>query len=207
MKGFAALPIVIGVVVFLGLLWIAGSYLKDNPPVQRDQSPLSPPHQAESEQTNPDLGAGVSKPFYSKDGLYLTHTWPGAQFFSNEETEILVFNESGSQVEVKSFDLTYSVEGKTYPHKSGTWEKFPRKDNHERIEYINISPQYYQGQPLALAPGQKGKLHWHIQFGSTPLDGKQTVKVKLTLLKDGQTINIDEQFTRNSGTVFSKEGH
>lgn len=149
----------------------------------------------------------INNPFYSKDGISITHTWPGETFFSNEETEVLIFNESDSQVTVKSFDLTYSVEGKTYPHKSGTWEKFARKDSHERIEYINISPKHYQGQPLNLAQSQKGKLHWHINFGSTPLNGKQTVHVKLTLIKDGQTIIIDEQFNRESGQVFSKDNH
>lgn len=145
--------------------------------------------------------------FYSKGGLSFTHSWPGEGNFSAEETEILLFNESNSSFEVKSFDLTYSVEGKTYPHKSGTWEKFARKDSPEKIEYLNISPQYYKGEKLLLNPGQKGKLHWHIQFGPNPLDGKQTVAVKLTLLKDGQAININEQFHRDSGTVFSKGEH
>lgn len=156
---------------------------------------------------SPGLGAGVNKPFYSQDGLYLTHSWPSEGNFSAEETEILLFNESESNVEVKSFNLEYQVEGKTYPHKSGTWEKFPNRVSWERTEYLNISPNYYKGQPLDLARGEKGKLHWHINFGPTPLDGKQTIKVKLTLLKDGQTINIDEEFNRDSGTVFSKENH
>lgn len=184
--------IIIVAIVILGLLWMGGSYFTDN---------------SSSEQTNPDLGAGVNKPFYSKNGLHLTHSWPGEGNFSNEETEILLFNESNSAVEVKSFDLTYTVEGKTYPHKSGTWEKFPTIESWERNEYIMISPQYYKGEKLLLAPNQKGKLHWHINFGSQPLGGKQTVYVKLTLLKSGETVTIDEQFNRDSGTVFSKEDH
>lgn len=163
--------------------------------------------QGNQQQQSPNLGGGVNEPFYSKDGIYLTHSWPSEGNFSNEETEILLFNESDSSVEVKSFDLTYTVEGKTYPQKSGTWEKFPSKTSWDRTEYLNISAQHYQGQPLVLAQGEKGKLHWHINFGPTPLDGKQTVTVKLTLLKDGQTISIDEQFNRDSGTVFSKDEH
>lgn len=152
-------------------------------------------------------GYGMKKPFYSKDGISLQHYWPSEGSFSAEETEILLFNDNSSNLQVKSFDLVYMVEGKTYLQKSGTWEKFATKESWERIEYIMISPQYYKGELLLLTPGQKGKLHWHIQFGSQPLDGKQTVTVKLTLLKDGQAINIDEQFTRLSGTVVSKEDH
>lgn len=158
-------------------------------------------------QDQQDYKQSGSNPFYFQDDLSLTHSWPGEGNFSNEETEILLFNESNSSIEVKSFDLDYSVEGKTYPHKSGTWEKFPSKTSWERIEYLNISPQYYKNEPLILTSGQKGKLHWHIQFGPNPLDGKQIVTVKLTLIKDDQTININEQFTRSSGTVFSKDEH
>lgn len=206
MKGIAALPVIIVVVVILGLLFVADPYLRNNSTVTQPSQQTQ--HQEESDQKQPDLGAGVSKPFYSKDGLYLTHTWPGAnKYFSNEETEILLFNESNSSVEVKSFNLEYLVEGKTYAHKSGTWEKYARKDTPQNIEYLNISPQYYKGEPLILTPGQKGKLHWHVNFGPNPLDGKQTVKVKLTLVKDNQTININEQFNRNSGIVVTKEEH
>lgn len=200
--------IIVGVVLLLIAFFAVGSFFRDKrPDFTYGPNQQERQEQPEAQQTTPDLGAGVNKPFYSQDGLYLTHSWPGENNFSNEETEILLFNESDFNVEVKSFDLTYSVEGKTYPHKSGTWEKFPAKDNHERIEYLNISPQYYKGEQLLLTPGQKGKLHWHINFGSQPLDGKQTVKVKLTLIKNGQTLNIDEEFNRNSGQVFSKDEH
>ena len=194
--------IIIGIVVVLALFFVAGSYLKDKRP-----DFTKGPSQQGNQHGKPNLGMGVNEPFYSKDGLYLTHSWPGEGNFSNEETEILIFNESDSTIEVKSFDLTYSVEGKTYPQKSGTWEKFPSKESWERIEYIIISPQHYKGELLSLTPGQKGKLHWHIQFGPNPLDGKQIVKVNLSLLKNGQTININEEFTRPSGQVFSKDEH
>ncbi|TSC88329.1 MAG: hypothetical protein G01um10147_234 [Microgenomates group bacterium Gr01-1014_7] len=150
---------------------------------------------------------GSKAPFYNEDGITLQHYWPSEGSFSAEETEILLFNGNSQNLQVKSFDLSYMVERKTYPQKSGTWEKFPAKDSWEKIEYIMISPQYYKGEQLLLTPGQKGKLHWHMQFGSQPLDGKQTVNLKLTLLKGSETINIDEQFNRNSGVVVSKEDH
>lgn len=152
-------------------------------------------------------GYGSTASFYDKGGISLQHYWPSEGSFSAEETEVLLFNGNSSNLQVKSFDLTYTVEGKTYPQKSGTWEKFPSKESWEKIEYFNIDERHYQNQPLVLAPGEKGKLHWHIQFGSQPLDGKQTVKVKLTLLKGSETITIDEQFNRDSGTVVSKGEH
>lgn len=66
---------------------------------------------------------------------------------------------------------------------------------------------FFVAGSLTLARGEKGKLHWHINFGPNPLDGKQTIKLNLTLLRDGQTLNIDEEFNRDSGTVFTKENH
>lgn len=195
--------IIFGAVIIV-VLFVGGNLLQKKPFVNQPQPQQN---QQGHQQENPGLGEGINKPFYSKDGISLTHSWPAEGNFSNEETEILLFNESSSNLEVRSFDLTYSVEGKTYPQKSGTWEKFPSKTSWEKQEYLNISPQYYKDEPLILEKGQKGKLHWHIQFGSQPLDGKQIVTVKLILLKDGQTINIDEQFTRDSGTVFSKDKH
>lgn len=200
--------VIVGVVLLLIAFFVVGFNLRDKRP-DFIQGPSQQKHEQQktNQQNAPDLGAGVNEPFYSKDGLYLTHTWPIEGNFSAEETEILLLNESDSAVEVKSFDLTYNVEGKTYPHKSGTWEKFPDKVSWERIEYIMISTQYYKGEQLILGPGQKGKLHWHINFGSQPLDGKQTITVRLTLLKGSETIIINEQFTRASGAVFSKNEH
>ena len=202
--------IIIGVVILFAGLFLVGSRFRDMKPPDFTQPPKEqhqPTQQQGNQQAKHDLGEGINKPFYEKDGLYLTHTWPGERNFSNEETEILVFNESEDIVEVKSFDLTYSVVGKAYPHKSGTWEKFPSSTSWERSEYIMISKQYYKGEPLDLARGEKGKLHWHINFGKEPLDGKQTVNIKLTLLRDGETVTIDEEFSRNSGKVYSTDQH
>ncbi len=200
--------IVILVVLFFGFQFISGG-----PRHQPSGNPVTNIPQTNHKSQNTFQTQHESaqfdnkKPFYNQNSITLTHTWPGEKNFSNEETEVLIFNESNSKVEVKSFDLEYMVEGKTYPQKSGTWEKFPSKESWERMEYANISKQYYKGESLILEPNQKGKLHWHIQFGSQPLDGKQIVKFNLTLLKDGQTINIDEEFNRPSGQVFSKSEH
>lgn len=192
---------IFGAIIIIAL-FAGWNLLQKQPLVNQPQ-----PQQSQQEQQEESGGYGVKKPFYSKDDISLQHYWPGNGSFSNEETEILLFNDSNSNLQVKSFDVTYSVEGKTYPHKSGTWEKFATKEGWERIEHILISPQHYKGEQLLLTPGQKGKLHWHIDFGSKPLDGKQTVQLKLTLLKGNENITIDEQFNRDSGTVVSRDEH
>lgn len=199
------MPKIIAGAVLLSLGIIILGFFNRGGPKQLPVNQHTP--EQKSQQQEATVIAGRNKPFYAKDGIYLVHSWPGEKHFSNEETEILLLNESGSQAEVKSFDLSYAVAGKVYPHKSGTWEKYPSRNSWEQIEYLNIGKSYYQGQPLILAQGEKGKLHWHINFGPNPLDGKQTVTVKLTLLKGNETVNIDEQFSRDSGTVFTKNEH
>lgn len=178
--------------LLIGLFLVAGTVFKGN--------------EKEEYQTSSG-GYGYREAFWQKEGISLQHYWPGEENFSNEETEILIFNDSNVSIQIKSFSLDYSVEGKVYPHKSGTWEKYPSKTSWEKLEYLNISPQYYKGEQLIVKPGEKGKLHWHILFGPTPMSGKQTVHVKLTLLKKSQTINIDEEFQRDQGEVFSKDEH
>lgn len=180
-------------------------YLTTQPSNQGKQYPQS--QNQNQPKDNSYQGYGFKTPFYNNNGIVLQHYWPGEPSFSNEETEILLFNESSSNVEVTSFDLAYLVNGKTYSHKSGTWEKFSTIQSWDRTQYLNISQNYYKGEPLLLTPGQKGKLHWHIQFGEKPLDGEQTVKIDLMLQKDRQSIPISQTLSRLSGAVFSKTGH
>lgn len=197
------IKIIVIVVAIVAVVGFGYTQLPDTEP-DHDQPATQSNQPAKQESSG---GYGFKTPFYTKEGISLQNYWPSEGSFSAEETEILILNESSSDLQVKSYDLTYMVEGKVYPHKSGTWEKFPSLQSWDRTEHINISPQYYKGETLSLARGQKGKLHWHIQFGTQPLDGQQTVTVKITLLKDGQAINIDEQFNKDSGTVFSKDEH
>ncbi len=201
--------LVVVLVIVVGFIGVK-SLIRTTPSSSSNPTLNQPSQQQENQitnQQNPYNAYGFKTPFYENSEITLQHYWPTEGGFSAEETEILLFNKSNSPIEVKSFNIDYQVEGKSYPQKSGTWEKFPSFDSWERMEYLNISPQYYKGEKLLLSPGQKGKLHWHMQFGSQPLDGRQTVAVKLTLMKDGQIINIDEVFSRDSGTVFSSEGH
>lgn len=205
MRGFVVLPLVV-IVALVAVL--AGVFIFGQKQKSDRASPTESSRNQKPDANDEDEGRyGMRKPFYNQNGIYLQHYWPSEGSFSAEETEILVFNESDSDLQVKSFDLSYSVEGKTYPHKSGTWEKFPTTASWDRIEYINISKLYYQDQPLVLARGEKGKLHWHIQFSSQPLNGRQTVKMDIALLHNGQEKTISEEFNRDSGTVFSKDDH
>lgn len=203
-KGFSQL--IVFVILALGLIGFLIFSRQDNSstvPENRQEQP----QQSKNSNNQPQRGYGFKQPFYQKDGISLQHYWPGEGSFSAEETEILLLNEGGFDLQVKSFEMSYTVEGKAYPEKSGTWEKFPSKTSWNRMEYINISTQYYKEEPLILIPGQKGKLHWHIQFGSNPLDGKQTTTINLTLLKDGKSIPIKQTLIRDSGMVVSKGDH
>lgn len=205
MKGFAALPIIIIIVVILLGFFMAGSFFKGSENKHSDFTSSSPSSKEDHQISSG--GYGYREALWEKGGISLQHYWPGEGNFSNEETEILIFNDSNESFQIKTFNLDYAVEGKVYPHKSGTWEKYPSKTSWEKLDYLNISPQYYQGEKLIVKPGEKGKLHWHINFGPNPLSGQQTIELKLTLQKGSETLTIDEQFNRNSGTVFSKEIH
>lgn len=195
--------LVIGIIFITALFIGRNLYQRQNAVTTQNQPAVI--QQPQEEKNESYGGYGFKKSFYNKGGVSLQHYWPGEGNFSNEETEILIFNASSSTLEVKSFYIVYLVENRVYPQKGGTWEKFPSRQSWDRIEYLNISPQYYKSERMVLAPGQKGKLHWHINFGPKPLNGKQTVNVKLTLLKGSETLTIDEEFSRNSGTVFSKD--
>lgn len=207
MKRIFIIIIIITVAVFVGAYFLLQQSVKLLPSSNLQFRQNEHGESASKHIQQENGGYGFKKPFYRQDGISLQHYWPGEASFSNEEAEILLLNESNSNVGVKSFDLTYIVEGKTYPQKSGTWEKFPSKTSWDKIEYLSISSQYYKGELLSLTPGQKGKLHWHIQFGSQPLDGKQIIKLKLMLVKGTEVLRIDEEFHRNAGSVFSSSDH
>jgi hypothetical protein len=69
---------------------------------------------------------------------------------------------------------------------SGTWEKFPSRDNWDRIEYMSIPPSSYQGDSLLVQPGEKAKIHWHLEsIASTNTD--QSVVLDLTVTRGART--------------------
>lgn len=136
---------------------------------------------------------------YQQDGVTLEHYFPNTGSLKSDESEILVYNRGNVTVQITSSDMKFIVEGRTYEQYSGTWEKFPSQQSWEKIDYVNIKPPYYQGQPLVLEPGQKGKLHWHYQFESDIRGKEQAVDIEITFTSGGKSITIEKIVTREGG--------
>ena len=144
---------------------------------------------------------GQNSVFYSQNGLTLEYYWPLDGGLSGDETEILGYNESESSIEFTTTDVTFTESGNVRTKISGTWEKFPSRASWERIEYISIPPSPYQGQSLLAQPGEKAKIHWHLDRitstetnQSATLDltvrtGHGTETIKMTLLRESEENN------------------
>src|SRR3989338_10419930 len=133
--------------------------------------------------------------FYKDGNIVFDHHWPNTQSLGGDESEVFVYNDGNSVFQVKSTDMVFVAGGKSYSQYSGTWEKFPSRSSWERIEYINIHPNYYKNEPLVLQPGQKGKIHYHYQFPGD-ISGKQEAKIKITYLVGGEEKKVDQTLTR-----------
>lgn len=72
---------------------------------------------------------------------------------------------------------------------SGTWEKFPSRTSWEKMEYINIGQGQYRGT-LTLAPGERGKLHYHLQGAPA------AVRLRASLAVAGRSTALEESVTR-----------
>jgi len=136
--------------------------------------------------------------FYEQNGLTLEYYWP--LDFSNlsaDETEILAYNESGGAIEFKTPKMTFTENGRPRAQLSGTWEKFPSRYSWDRIEYISIPPSPYQGEPLIVYPGEKAKIHWHLErIAST--DTIQSVALELRVTTGVRTETIKPTLVRDS---------
>ena len=137
--------------------------------------------------------------FYEQNGLTLEYYWPldDRSNLSADETEILAYNESDEAVEFKTPEMTFMENGTLRAQFSGTWEKFPSRYSWDRIEYIAIPPSLYQGEPLLVHPGEKAKLHWHLER-ITSTDTKQSVVLDLTVTTGGRTETIRQTLVRGS---------
>lgn len=133
---------------------------------------------------------------YQQEGLTFEHYFPYTGSLKGDESEILVYNQGTMPIQITSSDMKFIVEGRTYEQYSGTWEKFPSKQSWERIDYINIKPPYYQGQPLILEPGQKGKLHWHYQFAEDIRGKEQAVEIDIAYNRRTQGYTIKKRVVR-----------
>ncbi|QQG39663.1 MAG: hypothetical protein HYS81_04820 [Candidatus Aenigmatarchaeota archaeon] len=144
--------------------------------------------------------------FFSKDGVSMEHYWPSTYSLKGDESEMLIYNEGGERVSIVSVEMTFTAGGRTYEQYSGTWEAFPSRQSWERIDYVNMHPDYYKGEPLVLEPGQKGKVHYHYRFGD--VSGEQSVSIDLTY-KAGGTAVVKKKLTRTApdSSGDDPEGH
>ena len=137
--------------------------------------------------------------FYEQNGLTLEYYWPldDSSNLSADETEILAYNESDEAIEFVMPQMTFTEGGSPRAQISGTWEKYPSRNSWDRIEYISIPPSLYQGEPLLLQPGEKAKIHWHLE-GITSTDTNQSVALDLTVTTGARTETITQTLVRDS---------
>ena len=143
---------------------------------------------------------GQNAVFYSQDGLTLEYYWPldDRGGLSGDETEILAYNESDAAIEFALTNMTFTESGNLRAKTSGTWEKFPSRASWDRIEYISIPPSPYQGQSLIVQPGEKAKIHWHLESISSA-DTSQSAVLDLRVITFGGTETIAPTLVRGSG--------
>ena len=136
--------------------------------------------------------------FYERNGLTLEYYWPLDDLgnLSADETEILAYNESDEAIEFKSPNMSFEENGSPRSQTSGTWEKFPSRYSWDRIEYISIPPSAYRGDALLVHPGEKAKIHWHLERVASK-DTDQSVALDLTIKTGEITEIITQTLVRN----------
>lgn len=155
-----------------------------------DPAPVTAPPPSKSEA--PDAV------FHQRDGLTLEYYWPldTRGFLSADETEILAYNESDETIEFTALDMTFLENGKLLAKISGTWEKFGSRNSWDRIEYIMIPPSSYDDAPLLVYPGEKAKIHWHVDPIASA-DSAQSVVLDLTFAIGTHTEKITDTLWRD----------
>ena len=136
--------------------------------------------------------------FYQQNGLTLEYHWPldDLNHLSAEETQILAYNESDEAIEFIMPQMSFTENGSPRAITSGTWEKFPSRYSWDRIEQIFLLSSY-QGEPLIVQPGEKAKIHWHLER-ITSTDTNQSVALDLTVTTGARTETITLTLVRPS---------
>jgi hypothetical protein len=136
--------------------------------------------------------------FYQQNGLTLEYHWPlnDLNYLSAEETQILAYNESDEAIEFIMPQMSFTENGSPRALTSGTWEKFPSRNSWDRIEQIFLLHSY-QGEPLLVQPGEKAKIHWHLER-ITSTDTNQSVALDLTVATGTRTETITLTLVRHS---------
>ena len=152
--------------------------------------------------------------FYQQNGLTLEYHWPldDSNSLSAEETQILAYNESDEAIEFIMPQMSFTENGSPRAITSGTWEKFPSRYSWDRIEQIFLLSSY-QGEPLFVQPGEKAKIHWHLER-ITSTDTNQSVALDLTVTTGARTETItltlvrpSEQSNTDVATAPTEEPH
>ena len=136
--------------------------------------------------------------FYQQNGLTLEYHWPldDLNYLSAEETQILAYNESDEAIEFIMPQMSFTENGSPRAITSGTWEKFPSRHSWDRIEQIFLGSSY-QGESLFVQPGEKAKIHWHLER-ITSTDTNQSVALDLTVTTGARTETITLTLVRHS---------
>lgn len=154
---------------------------------------------------------GNRTPFHKRDGVSFEYYWPldpVAGQMSEEETEVLVHNESGKPVAITSVGLEYTLAGRRYVPPSGSWEKFASRQSWDRTEYRIFNNSGAIIPPFHLAAGEKGKLHYHIQFAEQPSKAKtQSVGVKVGFAVGGVSYTLEETISRSGPAAAPPAAH
>lgn len=209
-KGFAVIFLVIGAVLLVIVLVIGGNFISKSPNSQSTgQSTTSSRNSQDQSHGNENAGGGNPKAynqnavFYNDSGIVIEHNFPGENNLSSEESEMYVYNESGSEITFTKTSMDYLIDGVAQGGKSGTWELFPDWRSWEMIQYTNIGEQYNDDTPLVVKPGQKAKIHYHYNVGnssgdhadqssSSPVSESQSVQINLAFTQDGKTQTINQ---------------
>ena len=138
--------------------------------------------------------------FYQQNGLTLEYYWPldDQGNLSADETEILAYNESGETIEFTTPKMAFTEDGNPRALYSGAWEKFPSRSSWDRIGYISIPPSPYQGETMLVRPGEKAKLHWHLESIDSA-NTNQSVAIDLTVTRGVRAETITLTLVRDSG--------
>ncbi len=212
---------IILVIALVAVVGIGALYLQQ-PAVKSDKDMQEQPTHREQEEVpqetsipdTPHQEAPLPTPykpineriFFEKYNVQFEHYWPNSGSLGSDESEILVYNERSQPVQIISTDMAFVADGILYNQYSGTWEKFPSRTSWDRIEYVNIKPNYYKGEPLILQPNQKGKIHYHYQFNGDIMQQQQSVKITIAFKYGEKLENIDMELKRTEYTASITPG-
>lgn len=120
------------------------------------------------------------------NGVEVYFFWPAdpiAPHLSADEAEFILVNTNETAATLRDPVVTFAAGSLVVDVYSGTWEAFPSRSSWERSSYVNIGQGQYRGT-LALAPGEKGKLHYHLTGSPT------MVRLTATLAVSGESVAV-----------------